>query len=156
MTTVATDRIVGLTSAAIGLAMLLLIEAEVPGETLGSAFQPNSSAFLPGIAGLSLVICGVLLTAKAFSGSVAHGELDISRQGIQRLLWMVAILGAYTAAINTLGMLSSTAVMVVGVGLAFGYRTFTHLALLAIGTTAAVHLLFERALLILMPRGWLL
>jgi hypothetical protein len=156
MTMVAIDRIVGLAAAAIGVAMLALIEVEVPGETLGSAFQPGSSAFLPGVAGVSLVICGALLTAKAFSGSAGRGELGVSFQGVQRLLCMVAILGAYTVAINLLGMLSSTALMVVGVGLAFGYRSFAHLLLLAVGTAAAIHLLFERALLILMPRGWLL
>jgi putative tricarboxylic transport membrane protein len=70
-----------------------------------------------------------------------------------RVLWVAALTGAYTVAIERLGFITGTVPYLLGFCLVLGERRWARLMLFAVAVPVATYLLFDRILNVPLPRG---
>ena len=144
------DLVVAGLGIALGLAALVLLPSQIPGESLAAIGDMRSPAFFPILAALLSIGAGVLLMPAALHGSAeAAPAPDYPKRA-----WMLAALLLVAALVTpVLGGLVVLFLLVIGTAWIAGERRWPRLLLLAVVIVLAVHLLFERTLKVMMPTG---
>lgn len=147
------DLIVALIAAALGLATLLLVPYQVAGATLAAITDMQSPGFFPVFAGGLIVACALALVAKSLLPAAAHArhEVEFPQPGFVTAIGAIIIL--FAAGCHLIGMIPSAAAVIIGMGYLWGFRDLKILIAVGILVPAAIYLLFEKTLLIILPRG---
>lgn len=152
------DGVVGLICIAVSLA-LLVQSFSLPQLALmpvGPGFYPRIVLGLLGLGGLILLLQD-LLAARA-AASISGGEAASTTERISwRIGLLFGIVGAYALLMPLLGFRLATALFVLALMPAIEWpasmRAWLTVAAVAIATPLATFVIFERYLLVLLPRG---
>jgi hypothetical protein len=147
------DLIVALAAVALGAAMLALIPVEVPGESMAAIGDMASPAFFPIVSAGAIVVLGALLGVKALLQPAAGRHAWEAPERPAALAAVAALFCLYAAGIHHLGMISASVVLLLAMPWLFGLRNRIVILVVAMLTPLTVYLLFERALLVLLPHG---
>ncbi|MFL6816618.1 MAG: tripartite tricarboxylate transporter TctB family protein [Bradyrhizobium sp.] len=149
------DGIAGLVLLAISL-VLLVQSFQLPSLPI----VPVGPGFYPAIvlsfmaAASALLVLQDLAKGRALS---AVGADEAPRRNYRLVVIAFAIVGAYVALLPLLGFRVATVLFVAVLQAALGQprtaRQWAVLAAIAVGTTAVSYFIFERYLLVLLPRG---
>lgn len=125
-------------------------------------FVPFGPAFYPRVVLLVLAGLAVWLLVEAWTrgpdAAPPAPKAVAPAPDYRRVMLGFAIFLAYVVGLSILGFLAATFLFVLGMGWAIGPRRTAELPkllALALGTTAATFLLFEKYLHVFLPRGWL-
>jgi len=149
------DGIAGLVLLAISL--VLLVKSfqlpSLPIVPVGPGFYP--AIVLSFLAAASALLVLQDLMKRAPVGAASAG--DAPRRNYRRVLIAFAIVGGYVALLPLLGFRLATVLFVAGLQAALDLprtaRQWAVLAAIALGTAALSYFVFERYLLVLLPRG---
>jgi putative tricarboxylic transport membrane protein len=145
------DGLAGLVLLAISLALFVhsLSLPYLPLVPVGPGFYPRIVLGFLALASAALVAQD-LLKGHARAPAAARRNYGL-------VLLLFAIVGAYVALLPLLGFRIATALFVAAAQAALdrprGPRQWALLAAVALGTAAVTHLVFEKHLLVLLPRG---
>jgi hypothetical protein len=150
------DLIVAVVAGALGSATLLLVPYQVSSATLAAIADMQSPGFFPVLAGGLIVACAMALAAKSLlpTGAHARHEVEFPQPGF--VLAIGAIIILFAAGCQLIGMIPSAAAVIIGMGYLWGFRDLKILIAVGILVPAAIYLLFEKTLLIILPRGMVL
>jgi hypothetical protein len=115
--------------------------------TGNATWVPRGDAFC-------LLAAAVLLFAKALRGRSLTIPSRLVGADRTRVLWIVVLTGAYTAAVDYVGFITTTIPYLFGFALVLGERKWSRLVLFAVGVPIATYILFSTALHVPLPRGW--
>ena len=154
------DRVLGFGFCLSAVALVTIVtpmEVAAPKIRLGSSgtvgvspqFFPNLLASVIGLLGLILALRG-----RGRSESLATGEgFALSAAQWARVAKVVAILIAYLLVLPHLGFLISTPLCLAVLMFQLGARNRALIAIIAISTTAAVHIAFRYGMKLILPEG---
>lgn len=146
------DLATGLAVALAGAAIIVLLPSQIGGETIAALSNMNSPAFFAALSGVGLLLFGSVLAARSVFRSAVRIDFVIERPF--RVAAAAGVLVAGVASTFVFGLLPVSAAIVLALGLVFDYRRYWLLALIAAACPVLVYVLFERMLLVLLPRGW--
>jgi hypothetical protein len=115
--------------------------------TGNATWVPRGDAFC-------LLAAGFLLLVKALRGRSLTIPSRLVGADRTRVLWIVVLTGAYTAAVDYVGFITTTIPYLFGFALVLGERKWSRLVLFAVGVPIATYILFSTALHVPLPRGW--
>lgn len=147
------DCLVALTSVAIGASILALVPDEIAGQTLAAIGDMNSPAFFPIIAAALMAICGVCLALEALAKTYGDKDANIEFKRPGSVFTVMAMFVLFATATHFIGMLVSAVATILVMAWFLNYRNLWVLIPVAVAVPAVIYLLFERVLLILLPRG---
>ncbi len=147
------DVAVAAVAGALGIGVLAAVPTEVPGATLASISDMRSPAFFAIVNGGFLIFCGLVLLVQSLVGKSAGSKPAEEPPALSRLLAVFFLLVVYVIGLRALGMVVSSVVMIMVMGLVLGYRNFRLLILIALVFPMVIYVLFEKVLLILLPHG---
>lgn len=141
------DRILGILAIVGGVLIYLgtLDLREVPGQALGSAFFPQI------VAGI-FVMTGAALTATAGPGPLLRLAPWMWGKGVFSAAGVVAAVLFWLFAVNALGFLLTTWLMISALAMLLGGRILTAAAAAAVATVV-FYLIFVELLRVPLPRG---
>lgn len=140
-------------AGALGIGVLWLVPTQVPGATLAAVSDMRSPAFFAIVNGGFLVCCALVLMLRTVLGGGAEGEPVAPPRAFRRLIAVLVLLVLYVAGIRTLGMVVASVAVMPAMGIALGYRRLSVLIPVALIFPLVIYVLFEKALLILLPHG---
>ena len=154
--TLGRDGIAGLILLAISL--VLLVQSfqlpSLPIVPVGPGFYPAIVLSFMAAASALLVVQDLM---KRRAPAAAAGASDAPRRNYRLVAIAFAIVGAYVVALPLLGFRVATALFVAALQAALDpprtTRQWAVLAAIALGTAAVSYFVFERYLLVLLPRG---
>ena len=144
---------VGILSLLLGAATLFFMPQLVSGETLKAISDPYSPGFFPIVISVLLIICGGVVIATVAVGRSPEIRGDGTIESPLRLTSTALIIVAYTVAMQWVGMLIASILLIAGMAYIFGYRPHWIIAGSAIVVPVFVHVLFERMLYVLLPQS---
>jgi hypothetical protein len=115
--------------------------------TGNATWVPRGDAFC-------LLAAGFLLLVKALRGRSLTIPSRLVGADRTRVLWIVVLTGAFTAAVDYVGFITTTIPYLFGFALVLGERKWSRLVLFAVGVPIATYILFSTALHVPLPRGW--
>jgi len=115
--------------------------------TGNATWVPRGDAFC-------LLAAGFLLLVKALRGRSLTIPSRLVGADRTRVLWIAVLTGAYTAAVDYVGFITTTIPYLFGFALVLGERKWSRLVLFAVGVPLATYILFSTALHVPLPRGW--
>ncbi|MEX2520393.1 MAG: tripartite tricarboxylate transporter TctB family protein [Paracoccaceae bacterium] len=141
------DRIIGILAILGGVLIYVgtLDLREVPGQAIGSAFFPQI------VAGI-FVLTGAALTVTAVSSPLMRLPSWMWGKGAVSAAGVVAAVLLWLAAVEGLGFLLTTWLMISGLAILLGGRIWTAGAAAA-AATVIFHLIFVELLRVPLPRG---
>lgn len=150
--------------AGIGLGLLLLCSVLFwqAGNVSTPPFVPIGPAFYPRVILILLAALAVWLiledATRRRRRAPSPSRPAASPPNYRRVTLCFVIFGGYVIGLSLVGYFLATALFILGLGWAMGpreVREFPKLAAVAIGTTLATYLVFERYLHVFLPRGLL-
>lgn len=149
------DLVVGLLALGLALAVLGLIPMQIAGESMAALSNLRSPAFFPVLAAVAMAGLSGLLVLRAVIGLWRYGGGPGTRPGPGglRVALVAGVLGAAGVGMFTAGFLPTSALAIGALAVLFGYRRPVVLVVVMLAMPAAIHLLFEEALRVLLPRG---
>lgn len=139
------ETLIGIAAVALGVAVLLLVPLQVPGETIAAIGDMRSPAFFPVLAAIIVLAGAVCTVLSRSSAEPAEPEAIPTRPWVA----MVAVI-AGGAVVPLFGIYAGLIAAMLGVGIVLRTRPLA-LAITAGFSLAAVHLLFERTLRVVFP-----
>lgn len=119
--------------------------------TVGLAADRLGPTFFPRLLAATLALAALGLLWRSARGRSDPAPLPPARLGL--FLWAVGLTAAYALLLPRAGYLIATPVYLGAVIWLLGFRHPAGLAATAIGVTAALYLVFARALHVLVPMG---
>ena len=147
------DLIVAVVAAALGLATLLLVPHQIADGSLAAIADMQSPAFFPVFAGALMVGCAAALGVKV---ALVGGERKRPQRDLSRLTFVLAVGGIFVlfaAGSQLIGMIPSAVAVIIVMGWLWGFRDLRKLVPVGLLVPIAIYLLFEKMLLIILPRG---
>jgi hypothetical protein len=114
----------------------------------------GNAAWVPRGDAICLLAAAFLLFVKAIRGRSLTIPSRLVGADRTRVLWIVVLTGAYTAAVDYVGFITTTIPYLFGFALVLGERRWSRLVLFAVGVPIATYILFSTALHVPLPRGW--
>jgi putative tricarboxylic transport membrane protein len=102
-----------------------------------------------------LLVAALIMLARALRGRALTLPSRLEGADRDRVLWVAALTGGYMVVMNYLGFIASTIPYLAGFGSALGERRWGRLAFFSVVVPVAIYLLFDAALNVPLPRGWL-
>ena len=149
------DLLVALVSLAIGAAILAFVPDEIAGQTLSAIGDMNSPAFFPIIAAALMVLCGAILALGSAARRQSGDDDWVTFKRPGPVLTVMAMFVLFATGTHYIGMVASSVITILVMAVFLGYRNLWVLVPVALLVPAVIYLLFERVLLILLPRGTL-
>ena len=147
-----TNLVTGLLGVTLGGATLITLPWQAGIASLADAVDPGGPGFFPMIAAGVALLAGLAMLAQ-WALARGLGQAHIVRAA--QVGPMIAGLAGFCVAMYAVGMLPAMGVLVAYTAWRFDERRLSRMALLGGATPVAVYLLFEMALKILFPTGWL-
>ena len=158
-----TDRVVGCAFCMLALALVTIItpnQIAAPKFTLGSGTAVKlSPGFFPNMLATVIGLLGLLLAARGRTkeDSLLVGEgFALNAEQWAGTAKISAILFSYLLALPFFGFLITTPLCLVILMLQLGSRRWILMAVIALATTAVVHVVFRHGMQVLMPEASLL
>jgi len=150
------DAHVGVALLAFCLAMALAIPGQIHEPQVAIAGWGKgalSAAFFPYavISALAVATIALLATRRQRPEPLPLNDLD--RTAVGRLAGLLGLLVVYVAALDWLGYLLATALLLASVMTFLGYRRWGVMAAVAVATPGVTFWAFERLLKVFLPRG---
>lgn len=145
------NLITGATGLALGACALAALPWQAGVASIAQATDPAGPGFFPLLAASMALIAGLVMLAQY---RLARRDQDAEQVRAAAVLPMVLALAAFCAGMYTIGMLSSMGLLVAYTAWRFHEQRPARLLLLGCATPLAIYLLFEAALQILFPAGW--
>ena len=149
------DGIAGLILLAVSL-VLLVKSFQLPSLPI----VPVGPGFYPGIVLFFMAAASALLVLQDFlkhRATSMPSASELPRRNYRLVVIAFAIVGAYVALLPLLGFRIATVLFVAALQAALGWprtaRQWVVLAAIAVGTAALSYFVFEKYLLVLLPRG---
>jgi len=144
------DIVAGAIGAAIG-AYVLVEGAKMPPDHI----MKIGPAFFPSMLSILLIAFSILL---GVSGALSKEEggfekIDFRGFGIWRAVISLGISGAYALVLKSLGFIPASILFIAGLMVLLGSRKPLVIALVSLGSTAGVYLVFSTLLAISLPVG---
>lgn len=121
-------------------------------------FDTMPAALVPGLGAAAfprLLLATMALLALALAWT-SRGQADAAREPVPAIVhWTGLAMLGFMAGLWLIGMLATTVLGVLGMGLLWGERRWPVLLAVGVGLAASLHLLFGRAFGIVLPRGLL-
>ena len=114
----------------------------------------GNAAWVPRGDAVCLLAAGLLLSVKALRGRSLTIPSRLVGADRTRVLWIVVLTGAYTAAVDYVGFITTTVPYLFGFVFVLGERRWVRLILFAVVVPIATYILFSTALHVPLPRGW--
>ena len=105
----------------------------------------------PKFVSVGLFILGLLLTVQSIIKGLPKWEAKIDRKAALRLLIFVAVTFAYVRVMRVMGFIIMTPLYLFFACWFFGYRKYIIAAILSIGLTAGIHVIFRMIFLVMLP-----
>jgi hypothetical protein len=150
------DRAVAIVGAALGVGALLAVPAQIRGQGFGAIADVQSPAFFPILIALLMVAMSVLLlTARRREPSKPRDAGDETGpvEAPRRLAAAALCLIAYYGALELIGMVVASILVIAVLALTLGYRRYGILAAVALALPVGIFLAFEKGLFVLLPAG---
>ena len=96
----------------------------------------------------------VLLFVKAIRGRSLTIPSRLAGADRSRVLWIAALTGAYTLAVEYMGFIATGIPYVFGFAFVLGERRWVRLILFAVAVPVGAYILFRKALNVPLPQGW--
>jgi hypothetical protein len=141
---------VAVIGVAIGCAGLALLPGQIPGASLAAWADMRSPAFFPIWASIVVLTASLVTGAQALAGILRSEDPEFR---LARPARVAAILAAFVVLAPLIGTLTMMIAMMIALSLAFDYPRLGRATVLALVSTAAIYLSFEKGLLILFPHG---
>jgi hypothetical protein len=137
-------------SFVLGAGLLALIPTQIAGEDWQSAFHMSSPGFFPAVTGALLVTLGLIHGFNNLGKCIPPFERIETRPCF---FGTATLLIAYYVAMGTIGTIVSSFLVVIIGPLVFGYRRWAVIIPSAVLAPTIIYLLFEKLLVIILPRG---
>jgi hypothetical protein len=147
------DLVVALVAGGLGIATLLLIPYQIPGESLAAIGNLQSPAFFPVFTGAVMVISAGALAVRAIAAPLARRGPRVTFPRLPFVLTVAAIFVAFAVGSDVIGMLPSSVLVILVLGYLWEFRDWRILVPVAVLVPLAIYFLFEKTLLIILPRG---
>jgi putative tricarboxylic transport membrane protein len=147
------DLVVAFLAALIGAGTLLLLPDQISGETLAAITNPQSPAFFPILAACILLFCSFWLGAKAINDQRERRPLEVRFTNLPLVLLTMGLFVATAVSIHYFGLVLTAVAAILIMAWLLEFRDLRVLLPVAIGVPLGIYLLFERLLLIILPRG---
>ncbi len=157
------DVAVAIIGTALGLGALIGIPIEIRGQSYAAIADVQSPAFFPILIALLLVALSLMLlastrrdpakhAAKAPQESMRSDEIGpIEAPG--RLAATALCLVAYYGALDLIGMVAASVVLIAVLALVLGYRRYGVLGAISLALPIAIFLAFQKGLFVMLPAG---
>jgi hypothetical protein len=139
------ETVIGVAAAALGGAVLLLVPAQVPGQTVAAIGDMRSPAFFPVLAAIIVLAAAAGIILGRARAEPAEAEAMPARPWAA----MAAVI-AGAAVVPLAGIYAGLALAMLGIGIVLRTRPLA-LAITGCLSLAAVHLLFARTLKVVFP-----
>jgi len=157
------DAAVAIAGAALGLAALIAVPAQIRGQGYDALFDVQSPAFFPILIALLMIAVSLGLLASRF---LAAQRRDGDTGDIQplsdetgpieapaRLAAAALCLLAYYAALDLIGMVIASVLLIVVLSLVLGFRRYGIVAAVAAIVPTALYYSFQKGLYVMLPAG---
>lgn len=141
----------GCTALLLALAVAWILPAQIDAESYAQVVDPSGPGFFPALAIGLMFIAGLWCLLGMASAQRETAEFVPWRS----TLIVAACLTVVVIGLYTVGMLVGVGLMVAGLSLLFGQRSVLTALGLGVFSAVAIYLIFEQALKILFPSGWL-
>jgi hypothetical protein len=105
----------------------------------------------PKVVAAGLFVLGAILSVDSFLRGFPPLTEKIDRKAVRRLVIFIAVSLVYVWSMRFLGFLAATPFFLFFGIYFFGYRKWLTMALVSIGVTAAIHLIFRVLFLVMLP-----
>jgi putative tricarboxylic transport membrane protein len=125
---------------------------------VGRNYPPDARLFPTVVASLGLLLCAIFLGASTLSPAYARRAADDREEsaGDLRAFWVACITPPiYCLGIYLVGFHASTLIAMLVMPRLLGYRGWTRLIAIAVGTVVVLHLVFVVAVEVELPNGLL-
>jgi hypothetical protein len=150
------DRAVAIVGAALGVGALLAVPAQIRGQGFGAIADVQSPAFFPILIALLMVAVSILLLTARRREAQEPPEANDETGPIEaprRLAAAALCLIAYYGALELIGMVVASILVIAVLALTLGYRRYGILAAVALALPVGIFLAFEKGLFVLLPAG---
>jgi hypothetical protein len=147
------DLVVALVAGGLAVATLLLVPYQVPGESLVAIGNLQSPAFFPVFTGTVMLAAAGGLAAQALLAARAGHGPRVRFPRAPFVLTVAAVFVAFAVGCHVIGLLPSAVLVILVLGRLWEFRDWRILIPVAVLVPLAVYLLFEKALLVILPRG---
>ena len=114
----------------------------------------GNAAWVPRGDAVCLMAAAVLLFVKAIRGRSLTIPSRLAGADRSRVLWIAALTGAYTLAVEYMGFIATGIPYVFGFAFVLGERRWVRLILFAVAVPVGAYILFRKALNVPLPQGW--
>ena len=108
---------------------------------------------MPKFVSALLMVLGVAQTIMALKNGVEAPKFEVEKKAASLFIAAVAMSFAYVLLVSTLGFLIMTPLLLIGLMVLFGERSFIKMAVISIITTVCIWLLFTEVFMIFLPVG---
>ena len=147
------DFIVALVAGALGIGTLILIPYQIAGESIAALGNLQSPAFFPSFIGIVMIACAVALVCRAAAATREGRGLHVDFPRFSFVAAVGAIFILFAVGSHVVGMLPSSVIIILVLAYLWDYRDFRVLIPVAVLVPLAIYVLFEKTLLIILPRG---
>jgi hypothetical protein len=150
------DVAVAIVGAALGLGALAAVPTQIRGQGYGAIADIQSPAFFPILIALLMVAMSILLlTARRREppNPAQAGDETGPVEAPRRLAAAALCLAAYYGALELIGMVTASVLVIGALALTLGYRRYGVLAAVAAAVPVILFLAFEKGLFVLLPEG---
>jgi hypothetical protein len=150
------DRAVAIVGATLGLGALAAVPEQIRGQGYGAIADVQSPAFFPILIALLMVAVSILLLTARRREAQEPPEANDETGPIEaprRLAAAALCLIAYYGALELIGMVVASILVIAVLALTLGYRRYGILAAVALALPVGIFLAFEKGLFVLLPAG---
>jgi hypothetical protein len=115
----------------------------------------GNPGWIPSAVAACLLAATVVMLARALRGRALTLPGRLEGADRARVFWVAAFTISYVGMMNTLGFIASTIPYLAGFGIALGERRWSRLVFFSVAVPVAIYLVFDAALNVPLPRGWL-
>ena len=154
---------VGAFGIAFGVLVLLLIPEQAGSDGYAAIGNIQSTTFFPLLLAIALLVTSTAYTVSTFLSARRSAPAPAWPEAYEqrpieaplRLLGTALSFVAYYFALETIGMIAASIVLIFALAIILGFRTYWLAALVAVAIPVTVYILFERILYVLLPSGQL-
>jgi putative tricarboxylic transport membrane protein len=150
---VSADLVVAVVAGGLGIATLVLVPHQIAGQSLAAIGNLESPAFFPVLTGAVMVISAGALAVRALVAARATHGPRVTFPRFPFVLAVAAVFVAFAAGTHLIGMLPSAVAVILGLAYLWEFRDWRILVPVAVLVPLAIYVLFEKTLLVILPRG---
>lgn len=157
------DAAVAIAGAAFGFAALIAVPAQIRGQGYDALFDVQSPAFFPILIALLMIAVSLVLFASRFlavqrregdTGDIqARSDETGPIEAPARLAAAALCLLAYYAALDLIGMVVASFLLIVVLSLVLGFRRYGIVAAVAAIVPTILYYSFQKGLYVMLPAG---